>query len=109
MAVEDDEALQPERTGLAWVRTLVALAGTWGLIAFHAFHDHAWHAVAVLCGLIALAAIAGAGWLGSARGRQARAAMASGAPVTAAVGPALLTACAVIAAAVAIASTLVTR
>ena len=35
----DDLGLQPERTGLAWSRTLVSFAIVLGLLGAHAYHD----------------------------------------------------------------------
>lgn len=49
----DDASLQPERTGLAWNRTLVVLAIAFGILGVHAFHDGVHAAATAVCGLIA--------------------------------------------------------
>ena len=75
MESEDDPAAQPERTGLAWIRTLVALAGTYALVGLHAVHDRGWIVVGVLSGIISAILLTGCGWLGTTRARWARQAM----------------------------------
>lgn len=81
MPADDDSALQPERTGLAWVRTLVVVAGVWALVAFHAVHDHGWVLLGVVAAVIAFTILVTCGWLGTWRGRRARQAMSAGAPI----------------------------
>ena len=72
---DDDRAFQPERTGLAWVRTLVAVAGTWGLVAVH-FAQHGWMPATLASAALAGAILVIAGSLARARIRRAQAAMA---------------------------------
>lgn len=74
---DDASALQPERTGLAWTRTLIVAAGTWGLVAFHALHDHGWLPMAAIAGVIGLILLSVSGLLGRVRGHRARAAFST--------------------------------
>ena len=80
---EDDPALQPERTGLAWIRTLVALAGTYALVGLHAVHDRGWLVVGVASAIIGAILLIGCGWLGTTRSHRARRAMERHTRVTA--------------------------
>ena len=54
----DDLGLQPERTGLAWSRTLVSFAIVLGLLGAHAYHDRRLTLVLVvtmvLCALLVI-------------------------------------------------------
>lgn len=86
METDDDRALQPERTGLAWVRTLVVIAGTWGLVAFHAVQDHGWVSFGAVAAAVAVVILITAGWIGTRRGRRARVAMSADASVAAPLG-----------------------
>lgn len=72
---DDDRAFQPERTGLAWVRTLVAIAGTWGLVAVH-FAQHQWMWAAIASAALGGVILVVAGTVARARIRRAQAAMA---------------------------------
>ena len=62
-----DPGLQPERTSLAWGRTLTALVGS-SLLFLRWVPDHGWFAVA----LVAAALAAAMGIYGSQRRRYAR-------------------------------------
>jgi uncharacterized membrane protein YidH (DUF202 family) len=106
LEISDDRALQPERTGLAWVRTLVVVAGTWGLVAFHMFYDHTWIAAAMASSTIAALVLVTCGWLAAARGREARLAMDEGRSVTSPMPLLLLSLSCAVVAIVAFASTL---
>lgn len=90
---------------MAWVRTFVVLAGTWGLVSFHMFHDHSWVIAAAISAAIAGLILVTCGWVAAARGRQARMAMDSGSPVAAPAPLLLLTITCVAAATIAFAST----
>jgi putative membrane protein len=72
---------QPERTDLAWQRTGLGLLAVGGLLAHRAIT----HGAAVLLGVAGGAALLGLGvlgWLGSARARATRRAVAADAPVS---------------------------
>lgn len=51
----DESGVQPERTGLAWNRTLVALAIAFAILGVHSFHEGMYLAVALVSVLIAAA------------------------------------------------------
>ena len=98
---DDDRAFQPERTGLAWVRTLVAVAGTWGLVAIH-FAQRGWLGAAGVTALLAAIVLIAAGHLGRARITRAQAAMAAGSAAPEPTAMLLMTAFAIVAALAAI-------
>lgn len=52
---------------MAWVRTLIAVAGTWTLVAFHLVHDHDWILAAALAALVAAVAVASSTVVGRRR------------------------------------------
>jgi len=60
------------------VRTLVTLAGAWGILALHAFHDHSWIALGAVSSAIAFTILVTAGWFGARRRDAARRAMSLG-------------------------------
>jgi hypothetical protein len=67
---------------MAWIRTLIVLAGSWALIALHVLADEGWSIVAVAYACVAVSLLITCGHLGARRTRQARAAMdASSTPV----------------------------
>ena len=67
---------------MAWIRTLVVLAGSWGLIALHVLVDEGWTITSAGFACVALALLVSCGHIGARRTRQARAALdASASPV----------------------------
>lgn len=89
------------------MRTLVVVAGTWGLVALHLYDDHGLTFPALASATIAGATLIGCGWLGSARGRRARIAMNEGRSVVSVPPLLLVSTLSVAAALVAFASTAV--
>lgn len=53
----DETGLQPERTGLAWNRTLVVLAIAFGILGVHAYRDGLHVGTVVVSGVIATAIV----------------------------------------------------
>lgn len=72
----DDPGLQPERTGLAWTRTLVAFAACVALVAAHTLHQGAPIITAAVIGAVAVVLLALSSWAAQLRARGANASMA---------------------------------
>lgn len=106
MALDEPPALQAERTGMAWVRTLVGLAGAWGLVGLHAFADHGWSALGAISLAVAALVLVVAGTLGARRIRHATASLAASGPAMLPAANAAVTLLAAAAAVLALASTL---
>ena len=68
----DDAGFQPERTGLAWNRTLVVLAATFGIMGVHAFRDGMHIALTVASGFLAALVLVLSSPLARSRSRRAR-------------------------------------
>lgn len=60
---------------MAWIRTLIVLAGSWALIALHVLVDEGWSIAAVAYASVAVSLLITCGHVGARRTRQARAAM----------------------------------
>lgn len=75
----DDGGLQPERTGLAWTRTLVSFAIVVGLLGAHAYHHGRIAPVLVVAMALALALVVLSSPVSHWRMRLARRHMAQGA------------------------------
>lgn len=78
MTTDDDVGLQPERTGLAWTRTMVSLAIVIGLLGAHAYHHGRLAPVLVLAVGAAFALVVLSSPVAHWRMRQARRHMAQG-------------------------------
>ena len=70
-SIRDEAGLQPERTGLAWNRTLVVLALAFGLLGVHAYHDGLHVGLMVISAVIAGATLIVSLPFGQRRSREA--------------------------------------
>ena len=68
----DEESFQPERTGLAWNRTLVVLAVAFGILGVHALHDGVHVAATTICAALAAIVLVVSSPFARARAREAR-------------------------------------
>jgi uncharacterized membrane protein YidH (DUF202 family) len=67
----DEVGVQPERTGLAWNRTLVVLAVAFGILGVHAFHDGLPLGLTIISGLIAAVILIASSPIARARSHRA--------------------------------------
>ncbi len=67
----DEVGFQPERTGLAWNRTLVVLAVAFGILGVHAFRDGLPVCLTVITGFIAAAILVASSPIARARAHRA--------------------------------------
>jgi len=66
----DESGVQPERTGLAWNRTLVALAIAFAILGVHSFHEGLYIGVALVSVIIAAAILIASSPFSRHRARQ---------------------------------------
>lgn len=67
----DESGLQPERTGLAWNRTLVVMAVAFGILGVHAYRDGLHVSGAIVSALIAAVIVLLSTPFGRARSERA--------------------------------------
>ena len=67
----DDSSFQPERTGLAWSRTLVGLAVAFGILGVHAYRDGLHIGLMITCAAVAAVLVAASSPVAHIRARRA--------------------------------------
>jgi uncharacterized membrane protein YidH (DUF202 family) len=74
----DEAGLQPERTGLAWNRTLVVLAAAFGILGVHAYRDGVHLSITLIASLSAAGVLVASSPVARTRARAAQEFMTAG-------------------------------
>jgi hypothetical protein len=74
----DESGLQPERTGLAWNRTLVVLAAAFGILGVHAYRDGVHLSITLIASLSAAGVLVASSPVARTRARAAQEFMTAG-------------------------------